>query len=366
MRLLLTTIVDNANFGTFLQAYATAKKFQDFGCDVTVLNYVRDYLKEPFLIDFKRKDRKFIVNCIHCFYHNIIVKHISHRIKSFLLDNCKHTKEYSDVNEINKIAKEYDLFLVGSDQVWNNYYNRGIDEVFFLKGIIGYKSSYASSIGANGFPEEDKVEVAKLLSQFKHISVREDSAVKILNSYGINNVEHVLDPTLLLTGNEWKTFSKKSNFKKNEPYLLIYSVENERYDDIYKVARKIADEKGFKIYMISSYYRRKKKYKVDKMFSFASIYDFLSLMSQADFVVVSSFHGTAFSINFNRQFVTISPSKYNSRVMSLLRATGLEKRYMDSINQMPKDNINYLLVNEKLQDMRIKSEKFIEKVCSDC
>ena len=64
--------------------------------------------------------------------------------------------------------------------------------------------------------------------------------------------------------------------------------------------------------------------------------------------------------------MTISPSKYNSRVMSLLRATGLEKRYMDSINQMPKDNINYLLVNEKLQDMRIKSEKFIEKVCSDC
>lgn len=359
MKVLLTTIVDNVNYGTYLQGYATVKILQDRGCEVDVLNYTRPHLNRKNMLA-KAKS-----NGLKSYLRGMVTvgldAYMKYNLKKFLFRKAHTTIGFTDWTKFRETLPKYDLYLVGSDQVWNSTHNHGIDGVFFYEGVNGRKASYASSVGIESFPQEQYAQIKQLLGEFSQISVRESFGVEALKSLGFENVSQVLDPTLMLTGDEWRKVCGK-RFKKTEPFLLVYSVEVNRDKETIEIARKIAKERGLKVYLISPYVKFNSKLNVDKLFSMADTDTFLALFSEADYAVVSSFHGTAFAINFGCQFVTVSPERFSTRVQSILKLLKLEDRYVKTIDDVPHSDIDYSEVNKILDANRLEASKVIDNI----
>ena len=365
MKILLSTIVDNINFGTYLQAFATAHLLKHRNAEVEILNYIRPYLDGKFYARniYNDKSKPLISRAIRSCGYYILNGFMIWNLKRFLTGRAKLTKKITSHEDlIKKFNKKYDLYLTGSDQVWNTQHNLGVDSVFFFDGIDGEKRSYAASVGMESFQAGEEKRIAEMLSDYSLISVRESFGVDALKKIGIENSVQVLDPTLLLNAEEWiKICGQK--FHKTEKYLLIYSVELEKNEEVYQIALKIAAERGLKVYLVCPTLKFKKSFpKIDRLFSLATVELFISLFSQADFVVCSSFHGTAFSINFNRQFITIAPQRFNTRVNSLLKLLNLEERYVENVKYLPMETIDYNKVNKTLQQERGNSLKVLDSI----
>lgn len=359
MKVLLATIVDNVNYGTYLQAYATVKLLRDRGCEVDVLNYIRPHLNRRNMLA-KAKSRGWL-SYLRGHVNVWLDAYMKENLKKFLMEKVRSTEEFTDWTEFREKLPPYDLFLVGSDQVWNTSHNHGVDGVFFYDGVSGKKASYASSVGIESFPKEEYAKVKNLLGDFSAISVRESFGVEALNALGFESVAQVLDPTLMLTCDDWERICRKK-YKKTEPFLLVYSVEVNRDKETIKIAKSIAKARGLKVYLVSPYVKFNSKLSVDKVFSLADTDTFLALFSEADYAVVSSFHGTAFAINFGCQFVTVSPERFSTRVVSLLKLLNLEDRYVKTSSELPSNDINYENVNLILKQERDSSALIIDEI----
>ncbi len=365
MKLYLITILDNINFGTYLQAFSTAYKMRRRDYDVHVVNYIRPYLRptQVALNYFNKDNWSYIKRFIYCIAYISLEFYMRYNLKRFISKKINLTIKCENLNQINKVTNDADILLTGSDQVWNSSHNHGLDLCFFWAGINKPKFSYASSIGMENFLKDEQEIVKELLDSYSIISVREDHAKKLLNSLGVKDVCQVLDPTLLLDKKEWHSYCIPK-FKKTESYLLIYSVEPKRNLMVSKQAQIIAKERGLKIYVVSPSFKFKKDFNADRVFNFASVELFLTLFYNADFIVASSFHGTAFSINFNKEFITISSSDFNSRIYSLLTLFNLTERCVvdELITNDDLKPIDYELVNSILDVERNKSEVFLDKI----
>lgn len=359
----IITILDNTNFGTYLQALALCTKIKSLGLNVEIINYYRPFMTSSAIIkeELKRINIKSLYHLLYNIPQIIKLKNKNHK---FLNKYISFTPlEYHSYKELCTNPPQTDILITGSDQVWNSYYNHGIDESFFLN--FGEKKipriAYASSIGMKEIPKEEKKRTKELLSNYQAISVREGEAKELLTKLGINDIEVVLDPTLLLNKEEWYQYGSK-NFTKKEKYILIYNVETQKQIDlIAQYATEIAQKRQYKIYYITYNSRLKKPAFVDKIFGFATPEQFISLLQHADFVIVSSFHGTAFSINFNKEFLSISAAKFNSRVNNLLRICRLENRLVSDNSYQLNDMIpiDYTEVNYLLNIERNKSIAFL-------
>lgn len=367
MKILVSTIIDNINFGTYLQAFATSYLLQKRGAEVELLNYIRPYLDTTYYAKkiLKDESRSFPIRVLKSILYIILGNLEIRNVKKFLKSKVKLTSKIQSLQELQTLSKkEYDLFLTGSDQVWNSQHNLGIDPIFFFEGVKGRKASLAASVGLNSFENAEKYRIKSLLTEYTLISVRESYGKDAIEDLGIdgNQIEQVLDPTLFISSNEWQNISR-AKFKKTEKYLLIYSVEVGKDDIVQKIAKKIAKEKGLKTYLVSATPKNRRSVRsVDRAFTFASVDMFLSLMANADYVVCSSFHGTAFAINFNKQFVTIAPERFNTRVNSILKLLHLQNRYVESECDIPDEEIDYKEVDKLLESEREKSERVLNRI----
>lgn len=366
MKVVIITVLDNTNYGTYLQALATGLTVHKLGCDVEIIHYIRKFMTPQGYSKLILKERGFLRWLNRCVLHS---RKRTHELRSkdyaFLESYIPVTKEYVGFEELLADPPKADIYLTGSDQVWNSFYNRGIDKSFYLDFApkMAKRISYAASIGMSAIPAEEVDETTRLLSKYQAITVREISAKKILSDLGVCS-EVVLDPTLLLNKDEWVNIANRFHFDEKEPYLLTYSVEYGNENSIIKhYAQQIAKERGLKLYHITYSGKPKDNY-YDKIFCYATPDQFLNLMLNASFIVVSSFHGTAFSINFNKPFITVSPKKFNSRIQSLLRITGLDSRLVtDNTRSLDSfGNINYDIVNEKLDIERKKSINILSQM----
>lgn len=363
-RILLVTIFDNPNFGTYLQALATGITMQRYGYKVDVLRYERPgrIYKRP--IEYRFHFINYLKN----------LKNELGRSKSYLqLKGCRKfikkylgiTKLYYTYEEIFQHPPKADIYLVGSDQVWNTTHNNGFDHTFYLDFVQngGKKVSYASSLGMSCIPEEYKPEFRRTLSEFHSLSVREESAVSLLNELGLC-AEKVLDPTFLLSKEEWSKYAVP--YFNSKPYVLVYSVESEGQDlVISQTARKIADKLNGDVIEVNYVGSSKQIPNCDKHFYYATPEQFLSLILGASYAVVSSFHGTAFSLNFNVPFITISPERFSSRLDDLLKHTHTEDRkisFFDDtrIEVLYHASIDFEYVNDTIKRDKIKSIEYIE------
>lgn len=361
----LITIFDNPNFGTYLQALALGVVLERFNTKVEIVHYERPvwhtfsnfrkktkYLEPLRILKAYIGGRKGIIQQYEC--------------RKFVGKYLKITPPYYSYEELKKNPPKADIYITGSDQVWNTIHNHGIDKSFYL----GYapndkpKYAYAASIGMDYIPDEFKEQTKELLSQYETISVRETSNKKLLSEIGISS-SIVLDPTLLLTAEEWIKYSEKR--LSNEDYLLVYSVESIEQDRIIsEIAKKIAKEKKLKIYEVNYFGNNKTIAGCDRHFYYATPQIFLSLVANASFVVGSSFHITAFAINFQKPFLSVTPERFSSRIDSLLKLTDLERRKISTSNELEdtliNETIDFSKAQKHLATERMKSLEFINGI----
>lgn len=309
------------NYGAVLQAYATKLFFESIDVDTVFINYVRDNVRNRKVIN-EKWEGGLIKRIIYKTYRNIDNRLKRKVFTNFVDKNLILTKEFTDKKSLYNEKIDVDIFCVGSDQMWNSEYNGGVIKENFLDFVPSDKKkiSLATSMGMTSFSDEELEEMRPLLEEFSFISVREHSAMSIILKMRLQNVYQVIDPTLLVSGSEWK---KILNIKKNKKkYVLIYQLNDN--PDMHQFAKKLAEKENLQIIQITYYISQ--HWKGIKSIYNPSIENFVSLIANASYVVTDSFHGTAFSINLHRAFFAFAPAKYADRIHSILNLTGLENR----------------------------------------
>ena len=376
----IITIVNVNNYGAELQAFATFRKLQLMGYNAEIINYL--YYKDWRYIDskmsrsfnsmsIKGKIIYFAKYRVASFVLNkilpLICKDVKQRIanfNSFHQHNTRFSKLYKSMKDLYTDTPIYDVYMVGSDQVWNPNASSSIEPYFLtFAPHSALTVSYASSFGVSKIENNSIANRIKLgLSSIKTISVRESSGVNLVKELTGRTAQLVCDPTLLLNKSEWTMFMKPvSNMPQR--YVLIYQLSES--DAIVKLATRIGKQEQIPVYRIC-----KRAFKVKKDKGVVNILnagpsEFLSLITNASFIITNSFHGTAFSINFDVPFYTVvSAKKKNNNCMeSLLDYVGLGKRIVKDdvdITNLPIVGYDVNATQLKLKSFRLESEKFLE------
>lgn len=368
-RISCITLVWVSNHGTMLQAYALQYYLEKLGYEVEIIDFqpvglrARRTLFAPTKTEnIIKRSIKFIPRLVCNLTGNLIAKKfVEHYIH---LTKTKY-KRYSDLQ---KNIPAADIYFVGSDQVWNTQNNNEPDDIkaYYLCFVPkGYKKiSYASSFGKIDFTKEEIYEVSGYLKSFNAISVREFSGLETLKKMGVKNGVHVLDPTLLLSQSEW---NKIINKKKPKPgYVFVYNLNRNKM--ISKYAKNVADILKLRIVNFADTY---------EFISNANNriinnpIDFLLYIANSSYVVTDSFHGLAFSLIYNRQFVCFAPPKYDDRLKSLLDLTGLSNRMYSKYIDLKEErsvlleDIDYNRVNIILKREKEKSKEYISVMLKD-
>ena len=265
--------------------------------------------------------------------------------------------EYRSKEELFKDPPKADVYCVGSDQMWNSEYNGGvIGENFLDFAMEGTKKiSFSTSMGMSSFSDKELNQMKRLLKDFSFISVRENEAKDILLSLGFKDIHQIIDPTLLISGNEWK---RNLHIKeKRKDYVLIYQLNDN--PDMQNFARRLAKQDKIEVKQVT-YYMSQHWDGIKSIYN-PTIENFVSLIANAKYIVTDSFHGTAFSINFEKEFFSFSPNKYAGRISSLLSLTGLESRFVQNSSQyVIPGSIDYKSVRKILDQCRKEAEKLLK------
>ena len=344
----IITISDNNNYGNRLQNYAL-QKFLERYCYVDTLWNNKDYslkyiIKEKIKIFMdKRKMSRF-------YKFKKFTKKIIH--SKFILHQSK---------KIKKIEKYYDYMITGSDQVWNPYFNF-MSDIELLSFVSSKKRiSYAASFGVDRIDEFAEKKVKEYISNYKSISVREDRGKEIIEELtGRKDVQVLVDPTMLLTAEEWDKVSnrpKQLDKIKEEKYILNYflgELSESRKNEIERIAK----ENNCHIINI-----------LDKNdpFYISGPSEFLYLEKHAFLICTDSFHSSVFAILYDRPFIIFDREQkgvesMNSRIDTLISKFKLKNRKYNG-KCITKENLehDYTEAYEILEKEREKSKAFLEK-----
>ena len=360
MRVAIVTLHRVYNYGSVLQAYATQKVFEKRGHDTKIIDYLTPQRTKWRLFWGKGAEGQSNVIYRIAKIGSFILKEKT--FGRFVRTRINLTKRYVTADDLQRDPPEADLYVTGSDQTWNSQYNEGIDRGFFLDFLpdTARRIAFVSSFGKTELDKGEIEETKRLLRRYEKISVREDSAVKIITDMGLEAPTHLIDPTLMLEKSEWLKISSPRLVK--EPYLVLMLLYNED-NHATEYARKIADKKGLKLVKIS--WEMKKPLRVDQLFTHRSPADFLSLFYYADFVVTNSFHGLAFSLNLEKQFIMVPRNEFNSRIESLLRLVSQSNRLVTSeenaLDESEKE-IDYKVIKERFSAERQRTYEFLDSI----
>lgn len=252
-----------------------------------------------------------------------------------------------------------DVFLTGSDQVWGPMMNGQPDDAYFLDFVRhGKRGAYAASFGRTNFTTDTVNRFTELLHRYDAVAVREDSAVKFLGSMGIECRGQVLDPTLLLTSNKWIEYVEKDIPGE---YVLVYQLHNNPVLSEYALG--LARHLNLPLLRISPSFHQLRR--GGKFVFLPDMGEFLSHIKNCSFFVTDSFHGTAFALNFNRQFAEILPNNSTgSRNQSILKLTGLSDRIVTDYGDFSISDrqIDYTRVNDILARERSVSLDILQGI----
>ena len=351
------------NYGAVLQAYAlqeTIKKIAEQAkekVDIKIINLQNK--SRDINYNYSRFTLKNLIKNILTFNKLIIKKN---RYEEFFKKYYNLTKIVHEENELRNEYNEKDYLICGSDQIWNT---RVVD--FDWSYYLGFtntshKISYAPSFGQKKieFTKEEKEKIKKSLTSFEKISVRDEYSKGIVASIANKESEILVDPTMLISSEEWDEIISSKRIVK-EKYILVYLIEkNKKADDIYKKVSKLAKQKKIKAVIIVPNIKIDWKYSFIKKYDAAAI-EFLNLIKYSEYVITTSFHGTIFSILFNKNFITINGLDDN-RINTLLTKNGLEMQSIktDEIEQIDLEkNVDFSKSKKVIEKEKNKSMKYL-------
>lgn len=363
MRIGILTYHISNNFGAVLQAYALYKAISLLDAEVEVIDYRNQKMQELFDATYSFKGKSGIELLKHIITLSTKIRE-KNRFIQFISDNIRLSKERC-IDTESLIAKEsdYDRILCGSDQIWNMDIN-GNDANYFLAfcNKSEKKAAYAPSFGkeSTDLDRNEKIHFKELLSQFRFLSVREVQGQNII--WDLINIKPpvVLDPTMLLSKDEWRKFIGGNTI--NFPYILVYTLGESNID---KFALNLAKNKGIRVLKI----RGSLKDVINPNFCPVRGIgpgEWIKLFLNATYVCTNSFHGIAFSINFNKPFfaeLRLPPSKLNSRIENILDLFELRSQLIiDGRNENIDTPIDWEKVNRKLDEEREKSLNYLRSI----
>ena len=329
---------ENKNFGAILQSYAMLNLFKKLNFSAKLIDYkFRDYS-----IKTKIKDRlegnnffKFKKNFLDC------------------------TAEVFDKN-LNALNEQFDIFVAGSDQVWRMKRTRDKVKHYFFDFVEDdkLKISYAASFGVDFWEGKEPLtsEVKKLIKRFDNISVREESGIDICReTFDVDGVVNVLDPTLMLEKEEYEKIIEKSNIDKNIKDNYVATMLLDETEFLTEEIKNLACSLEISINEIKG-----------KTITFYNkVGEWLNYIKNANLVITDSFHCVVFSIIFNKEFIVLAnPERGIARLENILKKVGLEDRLFTDIKTLKdskilKEKIDYLSVEDKLKWYREKSMDFL-------
>ncbi len=362
MKVSLITLHRITNFGSMLQTYATQTAIEKLGHTVEVIDYVPEGMSFGRAVFPKGHQSviKRLIKFLPLLAVNAVQFHIVNRfMKRYIHVSPRRYRCYRDL--LNHVPQA-DAYVSGSDQVWNTQNNNPPDDLkaYYLQFAPEGKKrvAYAGSFGKTDFSEEEKAKIHTWLSTYDAISVREDTALDTLRDIGIDGGVHVVDPSLLLSADEWRAFCTKPAPKPG--YVFIYNLNRNKV--VEQLALEIARKNGWRVVNFADSLEFVPH--AQNRFGNTAM-DLLAHVANADFVVTDSFHGTAFSLNFERPFLCVPAPKYNSRLESILRQTGLiDTRLVTSVEEGLKaaeTPIDYDTVRPGFAAARDAAQAFLEK-----
>ena len=327
-RIGLITIYHVPNFGSVLQTYATQLLLERMGMDCHIINY-----KYPNEWHYSQgRPRPSLKSFIGHLFGILPAHRKANKLTDFKKKHFNFTKTYKSLDELKSADwSKFDMFAVGSDQVWKAQFTLG-DSAFLLSFIPDdkYRISIASSFASKNVPDKFIEKYKKHLGKFNAISVREQNGIDIIKNDLLPKYtpEVILDPTLLLSKEEWLDIIPRSKFKKKKKYILLYMLTYafEPRPYIFEAIKHLQSQDDYEVIALEGYTPKEQALgieMIDKTDS--SIPEFIDLFANADVVVTSSFHGTAFAVNFGIPLVSVVPEgKNDDRQSTLLKSITLD------------------------------------------
>ncbi len=352
------------NHGATLQAYALMHYLELLGNDVEIIDYIPAQFKHfrPFYCGTEKYAKNPLLKLAYICVkfpgrlYSYVKYLISKRKKNFNFfwdEYYNLTSKYKNFEQLKLNPPEADLYIAGSDQIWNTMMDNGKDPAYYLQFAPDGKrmATYAASFSVSEIPDELKNQIKKYIESIDFVSVREKSALNILQNLGIDKGQAVLDPVFLLDKEQWNEIESNKVF--DEKYILVYDFEGAQ--SVESFAKEYAKVHNVKIYSLynNSY--------CDKCFEDYGPDMFLSLIKNAEFVISNSFHATAFSIIYKKQFAVIERQEaINSRMSDLLSLFNIQNRMV--INYVELKDIDYNLINKLIENQIIKSKNYLNRV----
>lgn len=357
------------NYGTMLQAYALQHKISELGYRAELIDFKQDnslskyemlklrlrrlpvYIKE-------RQKYKVLAQCRRQFCEREVL--FEDFYKKYVVTS---KRQYTNTQQLVNDPPSYNGYVVGSDQTWNPHVANA-PEAFFLPFVKDNqkKGSYGPSLAVNSLPGTKIKEYQRKLSKFSFLSCREQSGAELLRKIIAKDVTCVLDPTLLLSEDEWADLCQYTF--SSEPYILVYFLgERPEHRSCVKMIQKLT---GWKVVSLPMAYLEMEDNKCERVWGGPS--EFLALIKGAALVCTDSFHGTMFSINFKKNFYSFCKSKdseegsENSRLYSALDLFGLSDRIVKEGNKpdISSVDIDYNYVMPLLEKEREKSVEYLK------
>lgn len=379
MKIGIITIHKSPNYGGSLQTYALFKYISSLGYDCEVIDLYRpsicgykNSIAYPRLLELK-KTKASILTKIRTFIENHKTRTFKNKYSSQLIykdtrfedfwNLVKYSRPFFSIDELYLDPPSYDVYITGSDQIWNPTMRYSI-EPYFLTFVSGNKKkvSYASSIGLSVIPHHLEEKFKKWLEPYDAIGVREKQAKNIINHLLPNkDVEVVCDPTLLLSTNEWESMTIKTPI---DNYVLCFTLSFN--NDLYNYAHIIAKERGKTLVVFSHGYKEENLKTAYKVYN-AGPCEWMGWIKYSDVVITDSFHATLFSLHFRKPFLTyIAPTnKRGSRITEMLCRIGLSDHLVYNLAERRFPDVeNYDDVWNALDVFIESSKKYVKKILS--
>lgn len=358
----IITIVDKLNYGNRLQNFAVQHTINKLGYSAETLDNNVYYKRDSSL--------KFLLKKIICLLYlnspingNKMLNNLSKYIK-FSNFNFKYINWSSviiDKNDLNPTYfKEFDCFIIGSDQIWNPYTPFSADISFAAFANSKKRIAFSPSFGCSEIPVKDKEKYTHYLNQIDCLSVREYAGQQIIKDLTGRSAEVLIDPTLMLSKQEWLEIASKPAFISKKKYLLTYVLGNET-EEFKKFVKQVAKEKNLQILNLLD--------PLDKNIHCVDPSEFIYLINNADVMVTDSFHGAVFSIIMKTPFVIFerqdSHVSMNSRIDTLVSTFNMESRLSTHIKSIDDVyNIDFSHIDGILKHEREKAINYLKKAFS--
>lgn len=373
MKASIITLHASNNYGSCLQSWATQRLLDSLGVQSEIVDYCRPNSRPKALAaayfdraPLNRLGFLWKVSFIKSLAMALLLRRVADQaapFDRFRRTMLKTSQRYDDIEELTVNPPDADIYITGSDQVWNSIWNGGFDPVFYLQYAPEGKPriAYAASIGRESIDEAERYQIAEALFKYDAVSMREESGVRIVHNLGKLDAVQVLDPTLMMRRSDWESIATIPD-DLPEAYLLTYQLG--RSDRFFSFAEKVAKQLNLPI--VALCHAPGVRHEGAVNYVSPEVTDFLGLFLKATYVVTDSFHATAFSLNLNIPFSVVPPDRFVTRIESILALTGTSNRLVedcvDSTDAL--DPIDFERVNASLEQERKASLDFLSKALS--